>query len=174
MRAAVKKDWDELEGRYARQIKAILGNQFFVKDMKADLKEGKDFLILRAEPISVAVRLRRNKYLIRYGEEFTIRWSRPSGVLTEIDKIRSGDVSHMLYGFEKAEKNGIEKYAIFDMDIFRWMDLEGLRPVEIRPNNPPDSELAAYKKTQFPPPFIIKQFPPISDEELYRHNGRKL
>ena len=144
-----------IEYRNMRQIKAILGNQFIVKDIEMDLKEATDFTLLKFNPFTVGVRLRRYEYL-KYSAQFTIRWSRPSGVATEFQKIMQELVDYILYGFVDREETKIIKYFIGDLEVFRQAAVD---PVEIKPNNPPDSELAVYNKAQFPPTFILKEYP---------------
>lgn len=143
-----------LEYKFARIIKSILGNQFISKDIEADLHEGIDFLVFRLEPIRVACRLRRFNYL-KYANDFTIRWSRPSGVKTEYQKIMDGMVDYILYGFINEEETKIVSYFIGDLRVFR--DLQ-IKPYIIRPNNPNDSELAIYRISDFPSDFIIKKY----------------
>lgn len=143
----------QLELKLSRYIKQILGLHFFKKDIRADMQEGTDFLVVSIEPVKIALRLRRFEYFRRYPDEFTIRWKRPSGVKTEIDKIREGLVDFMLYGFVDKEEEKIIQYFIGDLEIFRICEPN---PVCIKPNDPPDSELAAFKITQFPKSFIEK------------------
>jgi len=121
--------------------------------MEADLKEGQDFGIYSVKPFNVGVRLRRFEHFIKdaRAREFTIRWSRPSGVKTEIDKIREGLVDYILYGFLDEEEQNIIQYFIGDLKIFRILNPE---PYAIKPNDPPDSELAVFKFIQFPREFF--------------------
>lgn len=142
-----------LEHRFSKQIRSILGCYFFTQTAWLDQQEATDFAVFTAEPVKVAARLRRNEYLLRYPDEFTIRWSRPSGVKTEIDKIRSGLVDYMLYGFVDESQTRLLKYVICDLDVFRAKEP---KPICVKRNNPPDSELAAYKLSQFPPEFVLK------------------
>jgi hypothetical protein len=142
-----------LEHRFAKTIKSILGNYFIGQDPVHDKKQATDFEIFTVQPFTVGVRLRRYEYLRRYGNEFTIRWSRPSGVLTEIDKIRAGLVDYILYGFVDEDERRIVQYFIGDFSVFRAQEPE---PIAIFPNNPPDSELAVYKLGQFPKAFVVK------------------
>jgi len=144
----------KLEYKFARTIKSILGNQFIVKDINADLNAGTDFLVFRLEPIRVACRLRRFEYL-KYNSDFTIRWSRPSGVDTEYQKIIKGLVDYILYGFIDQAEEKIVSYFIGDLKVFR---ASGVKPFRIKPNNPPDSELAIFRIKDLPENFTIKQF----------------
>ena len=142
----------QLEIRFKRVIKAILGNQFIVQDRIEDLENGTDFLLLKMTPFKIGVRLRRYKYFKNYHHEFTLRWSRPSGVKTEIHKIREGLVDYIFYGFVDPKEKQIIQYFIGDLIIFKKNEPEGL----IKPNNPPDSELSIYRISQLPKSFIIK------------------
>ena len=144
----------KLEYKFDRTIKSILGNQFITKDINADLKEGTDFLVFRLEPIRVACRLRRFEYL-KYNRDFTVRWSRPSGVDTEYQKIIKGLVDYILYGFIDQKEEKIISYFIGDLKVFRD---SGIKPFEIKPNNPNDSELAIFRLKDLPETFTIKQY----------------
>ena len=75
-----------LEDQHSIEIKNILGNFFIRKKEIDDLEKGTDFAIYFIERFSVGIRLRRYKQFIKkdYKNEFTIRWSRPSGAKTEI------------------------------------------------------------------------------------------
>jgi hypothetical protein len=79
----------KLEQKFTVKIKNILAQQFIVQDPIMDTKSGTDFLTFTVKSFKVGVRLRRYDYFTRYDykNEFTIRWKRPSGVKTEIDKI---------------------------------------------------------------------------------------
>jgi len=77
----------------------------------------------------------------KYPKQFTIRWERPSGVKTEIHKIRKGLVNYILYGFVNEDEGKITQYFIGDLELFR---LHEPNPVGIFNNNLPDSKLAVY------------------------------
>jgi hypothetical protein len=144
-----------LEHRFAEQIKMILGRQFIIQDPVLDRQEGTDFAICILSPIRVACRLRRYEYYLKYPDDFTIRWSLPSGQPTEIDKIRRGFVNYLLYGFVDRQEAKIISYFIATLEKYRtWPN-----PKWIKVNNPPDSKLAIYSLTQFPPSFVIKRWP---------------
>jgi hypothetical protein len=153
-----------LEKKFSKLIKAILGNQFIIQDEIADKQEGTDFLIMTVKPFRVAVRLRRYKYFLKYPKEFTIRWNRPLGVETERHKIEKGYVDYLLYGFVDEAEENIIQYFIGDLKIYRDNRQKGLLPVGIFPNNPPDSNLAAFKLAQFPNTFILKQWQQIIEK----------
>jgi len=151
-----QRDFD-IETRFTRQIKAILGNYFFRKDVEADLREGTDFLIYEAGSVRVAARLRRYSYWKnpQFRDEFTIRHSRPSGIKTEIHKIREGLVDYMLYGFIDEQEQRIIQYFISDLVIFRACDPE---PLMVNENADGSSRFAVYGISQFPDDFILKTY----------------
>ncbi len=145
----------KLEIKFSKQIKGILGNYFFVKDKIWDLENGTDFAMFLCEKqqIRVGTRLRRYDRFLKYSKQFSIRWSRPSGVPTEIDKIRNSLVDYILYGFVDAEERRIIQYFLGDLGVFRKFEV---KPMAIIKNNPPDSQGAYWRIDQFPPEFILK------------------
>jgi len=142
----------KIEHKFSRTLKAILGNQFIVQDKIEDLENGTDFLLLKVNPFRVGVRLRHHKYYLQYPNDFTIRWERPSGVDTEIHKIRKGLVDYILYGFIDEEEKKIIQYLIGDLDVFIKTEVVPT----IKPNDPLDSWLAIYSLSDFPEDFVIK------------------
>jgi len=156
MKSTYKND-RSLEDKFSKTIKAILGNQFITKDIEMDLKRGTDFLIFNVNPFKIGVRLRRYQYYknVKYRNQFTIRWSRPSGVKTEIHKIMDGYVDYILYGFINECEEKIIKYFIGDLEVFRNTEA---KPVSILPNHPHDSDLAVFNVFQFPVSFILKSY----------------
>ena len=107
-----------LERKFSKQIKAILGCQFITQVVDHDLHNATDFETFIVKPFTVGARLRRMRYY-NFKDEFTLRWSRPSGVPTEIDKVRSGLVDYILYGFVNQEETKIIQYFIGDLALFR-------------------------------------------------------
>ena len=139
-----------LEARFEQEIRIILSSQFIRRDITADLEQATDFAIFRVDPFRVAVRLRRHSYYKAFKNQFTVRWSRPSGVLTEIDKIRKRFVTHFLYGFIDQLETKIIDWQLFNLDKFT-----DPKPLHVYRNSPPDSELAVYSIDQFPTDFIL-------------------
>lgn len=141
-----------IEDKFSKIIKAILGNYFFVKDIEMDTKQGTDFLTYTIKPFKVAVRLRRYPMYLKYPNDFTIRYSRPSGIKTEIHKINEGLVDYILYGFIDEKEEKIIKYFIGSLSIFRESKIS---PLYILQNKPPDSRLAIFNIRQFPKEFVL-------------------
>jgi hypothetical protein len=76
-----------------------------VAPAEEDWKRNTDFVLstvvpVRDRQIRVSARVRRHKYIRRYRDEFTVRLDRPSGVETEMPKIRAGWGDFTIYGFE--------------------------------------------------------------------------
>ena len=146
----------QIETKFSKIIKGILGNQFITKDIYADEQEGTDFQTYTIHPLRVAVRLRRHSYYEKYKDEFTIRWSRPSGIKTEYQKIMEGLVNYILYGFLDEDESHIISYFIGDLSIFRNSNIQ---PYKIKPNAPiNDSELAIFRLDALPNEFVIKRY----------------
>ena len=145
-----------LEHKFAKQLKAILGMQFFVQDSGEDWKRGTDFVVWGLSPTKVACRLRTHDFFLKYPNDFTIRWSRPNGIETEIHKIRKGLVDYLLYGFVDPAETHLVSYFIGNLAVFRNAQV---KPSAIRTNDPPDSQLAAYRLDQLPSEFIVKRWP---------------
>jgi hypothetical protein len=152
----------EYERRFSSTIAGILGKQFIVQDAELDWKHATDFAIFNVRPFKVAARLRTADYLRQYPFEFTLRWSRPSGVETEIDKVRRGLVDYMIYGFINEERgqprpdSRIVHYFIGDLGAFRANEP---KPICVKWNTPPDSQLAAYRVKDVPGNFVLKSWP---------------
>jgi hypothetical protein len=144
-----------LERQFTVVIKAILGNCFIDQDPIHDKREGADFETFTVRPFRVAVRLRRHCYLARYGNEFTLRWSRPSGVPTEIHKVRNGLVDFILYGFVDAAQAHIVQWFLGDLAVFRERDP---KPIAVLQNNPHDSDLAAFRLSDLPAGFVVRSW----------------
>jgi len=153
MRQAVKHDL-RLERRHWRTICAILGNQFFKKDIEADLNRGSDMVLASINGrVNVGCRLRTNYYYKNpeWTWQVTVRWSRPSGVETEIHKMRKGLYDYMIYGFVSEDES----------KVIKWIILRCSKILEINPpysgpyrNNPPDSQLIAYNIKDIQPAII--------------------
>ena len=156
-----------LEDQFAALIKNFLAQQLITKEEIKDLEEATDFAIYCVHPFKVAVRLRRFEYFKSFYDEFTIRWSRPSGVKTEIDKIREHLVDYLFYGFLSPCETEIIQYFIADLTKF-----DDVKPHHIFPNNPPDSELAVYKLSQFPKDFVVEFYCQPSHKEVWSQNEK--
>ena len=103
--------------------------RFRVADWEADAKRNTDLLVAVGETgLRVACRARRSKYRDRYAHQFTVRLDRPSGVPSEMAKLRDGWGDFGLYGFEVAEGAGtLSPFVIYNLAMLRqYLDDEGL------------------------------------------------
>ena len=105
--------------RYRDQVMTLVSRQGFrVSDStrEQDMKEASD-LLLNGQ--GCALRIRSEKALQRWPDEFTIRAKRPGyGTDTEFQKIMDGHARFALYGFtDNADK--IVLLRLLDLDVFR-------------------------------------------------------
>lgn len=145
----------DLETVFDPISKQILGDFLISKDVYKDLHSGQDFGIYRISSKTAAVRWRRLKWMEKFREEFTIRYQRPSGIETEIHKVRNGLVDLFLYGFGD-EFGRPYQYHILDFKVFREFEPE---PAFIWKNtDEKGSKGAAYRLNQFPLNLVLKKW----------------
>ena len=84
-----------------------------------DAKEATDFLVLRARDMRVACRIRRPGYADKYPWDFTVRKSRPSGAITEWEKLINGFGDWMLYGHANESETAIARWFLIDLHHWR-------------------------------------------------------
>jgi hypothetical protein len=88
---------------------------------EVDTKEAADLVVLRAEPITIGVRIRRPGYE-EYINEFTLRAKRDNGVETELSKVIRGWMTWFFYGHgnEELADPHLRTWMLLDMDVFRY------------------------------------------------------
>lgn len=105
--------------RYRDQVIALLSRQGFqVSDstVHQDLHEASDLLL---DGQGCALRIRSEKALQRWPDEFTIRAWRPGcGQDTEFQKIMDGHARYALYGFTD-NRDRIALLRLLDLNVFR-------------------------------------------------------
>jgi hypothetical protein len=110
--------------RYRDQVIALVARQGFTASdstHKQDMHEASD-LLLNGE--GCALRIRAEKALQRWPDEFTIRAFRPGyGTDTEFQKIMDGHARYALYGFTDSADN-IVLMRLLDLNVFRACLLE--------------------------------------------------
>lgn len=138
-----------------RQMKRICGEYLTAEaDFDEDARHNTDLIVLGMQPYRVACRVRRyDKYRSKYGDEFTIRASRPSGAQTELAKILGGWGDYMLYGFGRDKNWTFAPWTLADLDVFRrcWASGMGQR----NPNIDGSSDFLAFRWDEFPPEFVV-------------------
>ena len=117
------KRWSD---RFLHEIKGIIGQAFITEPpIEEDAERNTDLIVLKFDSIRIACRVRKNSYLGKYGNEFTIRAGRPSGIKTELTKIVEGWGDYLFYGFSDAEEVYLAAWKIIDLNAFRlWFNRE--------------------------------------------------
>lgn len=105
--------------KYRDQVIALLSEKgYAVSDStyRQDMKEASDLLLNGA---GCAMRIRSEKALQRWPDEFTIRASRPGyGADTEFMKIMNGHAKYAVYGFTESTDK-VVLMRLLDLDVFR-------------------------------------------------------
>ncbi|MFZ3046509.1 MAG: hypothetical protein WA151_11385 [Desulfatirhabdiaceae bacterium] len=110
----------EYADRFILKMSAYLGMCFFKEaPAKEDMEHNTDLVVLNMGALRIACRLRKFGMLARYGDEFTIRASRPSGIKTELDKVMAGWGDYFFYGFANEHDTDIAKWTVIDLTAFR-------------------------------------------------------
>lgn len=159
MRADVRRDFD-WQRKFIPRMQAIVGQYLAVEEapFEDDTERNTDLIVLAAKAgeIRVGCRVRSLTYRAKYGDQFTIRCSRPNGLATELDKILDGWGDYFLYGF--GERGGLFKiprfrdWTLADLAVFRAHYRRGLG-MAVR--NPDRTEGRAFEWAWFPPEFVI-------------------
>lgn len=159
MRADVAADF-QWQRKLLPRMRAIVGEHLAVEEapFEDDTERNTDLIVLAAKAgeIRVGCRVRSLSYRAKYGDQFTIRYSRPNGVPTELDKILNGWGDYFLYGF--AERGGLFRvprfvtWTLADLSVFRSFYRRGLG---MHVHNPDGTEGRAFEWSWFPPEFVI-------------------
>jgi hypothetical protein len=148
------------------EIKRILANYLICEAPPAeDMQRNTDLIVLKLDTVRVACRLRRYDYLAQYGDQFTIRTSRPSGVQTELSKMLAGWGDYIFYGFASPDGAELAAWVLGDLSVFRlWHHRElwdGRQPGEARKNGDGSSGFRAYRIADLPEQFVVSRKRPI-------------
>jgi hypothetical protein len=154
------KRWSD---RFLPQIKGILGLHLIGEPpAEEDAERNTDLMVLRMDAVRIGCRVRKHHYLAQYGNEFTIRAGRPSGVKTELTKIIEGWGDYFFYGFSNEPETRLEFWALADMRVFRRhyalmlaRSMPGVAPGVSKQNRDNSSSFAAFRWNDFPPEFVV-------------------
>lgn len=152
------KKWSD---RFLPEIKAILGTHLIGEPpIEEDAERNTDLMVLRMEAIRIGCRIRRHKFLAKYGNEFTIRAGRTSGVKTELTKIIEGWGDYFFYGFADAERPNLVAWFLSDLRVFRvWFNrtiLETKKCPGLRQSNSDNSSyFLAFAVSDLPQQFVV-------------------
>lgn len=164
MNAAIERDygWQRtLLPCVKRALAEILITEAPFED---DALRNTDLIVLKAEAIRVACRLRRYGYLEKYGGEFTIRSSRPSGCETELGKLISGWGDYLFYGFSNEKGDDLAAWIVGDLRQFRgWYARQlatkgGQLPGSLQVNGDGSSAFTAFRIIDLPAPFVVARY----------------
>jgi hypothetical protein len=164
MRADVARDYDWQRPLLSR-VKQVIAEKLIVEgDFEEDARHNTDLIVLTVEAKRIAVRLRRYEYATRYGGEFTIRSSRPSGAQTELAKVISGWGDYIFYGFAHPDDPfNLARWMLGNLKVFRlWHSTElanGRRPWTNQKNGDGSSGFHAYKISDLPSEFVEARYP---------------
>jgi hypothetical protein len=164
------KRWSD---RFLPEIKGILGQHLIGEPpAEEDAERNTDLMVLRMEAVRIGCRIRKNQYLERYGNEFTIRAGRPSGVKTELTKIIEGWGDYFFYGFACPAERRLVRWALADMKVFRAAYMRklaasgpGCVPGMGKRNLDNSSSFVAFRWVDFPPEMMIA-YGPRGDSEV--------
>lgn len=149
--------------RFLDHMRAIAGRYLIrVAPVDEDVHRATDLIVLQLDALRIACRVRRERYLAKYGQQFTIRFERRSGTKTEFAKIIfEGWGDYLLYGFGP-ERGGsyLTAWALCDLAHFRshWAPRlraqPDLRPGTLVPNGD-GTEGRAFWYRQYPAEFVV-------------------
>lgn len=159
-------DWKEQKrwsDRFLTEIKSHLGVHLIGEPpVEEDAERNTDLMVLRLDAVRVGVRIRKNSYLERYGDEFTIRAGLRSGAKTELTKLIEGWGDYFFYGFSDLNEVRLSRWVLADMKIFRrtYARMLAASPIGVTPgiskvNFDGGSSFAAFKWRDFPAEFIV-------------------
>lgn len=147
-------------------MKRILGEYLIGEPpLEEDAERNTDLIVLHMDAVRIGCRVRRHEYLRRYGNEFTIREGRPSGIKTELAKIVEGWGDYFLYAFADQDAQRLVKWTLGDMKVFRlWFNRQlvirrGAVPGFSKPNNDGSSNFRAFQVSDLPDAFVVAQSP---------------
>lgn len=151
------KRWSD---QFIPEIKSILGVHLIGEPpVEEDQERNTDLMVLKMEAVRVGCRIRKPNYIERFGNEFTIRAGRPSGVKVELAKIIEGWGDYFFYGF--GGEKGLLKWTLANLNVFRlWYNkqlYQGARPGIKQNNHDNSSYFIAFKWAELPRDFIVGQ-----------------
>ena len=150
--------------RYIPQLKRIVADLLVAPAPEAeDMQRNTDLIVLRAEALRVACRVRRFRYLAEYPHEFTIRSGRPNGVETELAKLLAGYGDYLVYAFAAHDEGSLAAWRVIDLRRFRlWFHLQtverGQMPGTVLRNDDGSSAFRAFDVRQMPANVVAREF----------------
>lgn len=161
MSAKFERDFDRQQ-RLLPEVRQLLAQRLvFQSPFEEDAKHNTDFIVLASDDLRVSCRLRGYEYLRSYGDEFTIRSRRRSGVETELDKIVAGWGDYMFYGFADLGWDHLAAWTLCDLGAFReWY---GEQPPRLeRWNADGGSSFMVFRWDELPRQCVVAQWLPAT------------
>lgn len=131
-----------------------------VAPAEEDWNRNTDFILSTVIPlpkrdIRISARARRHKYASMYPHEFTVRLDRPSGVQSEMPKLRAGYGDFTIYGFEADEDSDrLGPWFIGNANLLRdYIARGGFYKVER--NHDRSSRFCAFHLADMPLGFVL-------------------
>jgi hypothetical protein len=155
--------------QYMDEVKRILSTYFSAPvtegSLIEDLKQNTDLKVLCKDNISIAVRIRRQDFIYRYGNEFTIRRLNHQRKKTEFQKIIEGWGDYFFYGFaDECSPPNLLHWYLADLSVFREVrnDPEKKRKIQYKEekNHDGSPDFYAFKWEGFPANFIVQKYTP--------------
>lgn len=161
------KRWSD---QFMDEIKSILGIHLIGEPpVEEDQERNTDLIVLKMDSVRIACRVRRNEYAVRYGEEFTVRAGRPSGIKTELTKIIEGWGDYFFYGF--GDESKLSKWTLADLNVFRlWYNQQlflGNHPGIKQNNDDGSSYFFAFRWDELPCNFIIAKSSVCCEDSIH-------
>lgn len=148
--------------RFMPEVKRILGEHLIGgAPYEEDRDHNTDLIVLRLDPVRIACRIRRHKYLAQYANEFTIRAHTRYSTKTELAKIIEGWGDYMFYGFADDADRALAAWTLINLRPFRlWLATETCRrhgqlPGTERANSDGSSTLRAFRLAELPDDAIV-------------------
>lgn len=146
------KRWSD---KFIPEISGLIGKALIrPAPMLDDQQRNTDLIVLTLGDARIACRVRRNKYLAEYADEFTIRSGRPSGTKTELTKIIEGWGDFLFYGFCDESEIRISRWFLGELGALRlFINRElasGRRPWLDKNNDDDSSSFKAFRTLDIP------------------------
>jgi hypothetical protein len=128
-----------------------------------DMLHNTDLIVLGANGLQVACRVRRHQYLKDYPYDITIRSGRASGAETELTKIIRGFGQYLVYAFATEDGSQLCAWRIIDLGEFRlWfqrraIELKGMPGKEQR-NGDGASMFRVFDVREMPANVVVREF----------------
>lgn len=157
--------------KHAPQAIEILEEQypkagrFVVASAHLDCDSGTDLVSVGptpTPPVKAAFRVRGYSYLVSFPFDFTVRVSRASGVVTEIEKIKAGAGDVMLFGWLDEVEARMIRWVLLSLPELRKAWESNPRLLEDAPllsNDNGHTEFVALDLRQYSP-AVVKKYSP--------------